>query len=54
MAVVFDEVTADVQPVAADRTESPPARDAVGVMDPHELRREIERQAMRLARRTAD
>jgi len=55
MAVIFDEVTAEVQPPAQERA---PADAAAGSypapLDPQELRREMERQSRRQARRHAD
>ena len=55
MAVIFDEVTADVQPAAGDRKAAIPAKGGgSGAIDPHRLRRELERLAARQARLKAD
>lgn len=53
MAVVFDEVTAEVQPTTPERPATTPA-PAAGEINPHDLRRELERQESRRARLRTD
>jgi len=55
MAVIFDEVTADVQPPVRSAPLAPRAEGkAGGQFNPDELRRELERQAERTARLQAN
>jgi len=55
MAVIFDEVTADVQaPVRSAPLAPRSDAKAGGQLNPDELRRELERQAERTTRLQAD
>ena len=54
MAVIFDEVTADVHPAARGAPVAPQPEGLAGKLDPSELSRELERQAERQARLRTD
>ena len=55
MAVVFDEVVGTVEPEgAAAASETTAPAEGGGADDPHELRRELKRLAVRRARLFAD
>ena len=55
MAVIFDEVSADVRPPAANNPQPSGARESgPAELDREALRRELERQAERHARLRAD
>ncbi|HEY6169392.1 MAG TPA: hypothetical protein VI454_15225 [Verrucomicrobiae bacterium] len=54
MAVIFDEVTADVQAPARGAPLAPRPDSAVSQFDAQQMRRELERQAERQARLQTD
>lgn len=54
MAVIFDEITAEVQSPARGTPEPPALAPARGRLDPNELARELERRAERQARLRTD